>query len=230
MSKYIKFKKIKTNNNCQYGCKKIAKFIFKNSKLCCSNHYNKCKGKRENYSKIYKKEWTEKSLKTRLELNITKTCQIKGTETRKKMCHYKNLAKHMQLLWNKSPWSCGARSEFKKFKNTSIAYQGGNEYSFLEKIENKNGIDWIEKNVKRGNGLWYLDTETNTERLYLPDFIINEIIYEIKSEYTLNFKIKRNIDKFNSVIYNNKRLIIVIDGEEIEYLNEKQFFNRKSLQ
>jgi len=217
--------KIKTKENCQFGCNMIANFIFKNNKLCCSDHYNKCVGKRENYKKKYNKSWIKKSLETRIKLGITKTSQIKATITRKKANHYKKLAKRMQELWNENPWSCGPKSEFKKYKNTSIAYQGNNEYYFLKKLEDKNGLEWVIKNVKRAYGIWYIDSETNTERLYLPDFDVDGIIYEIKSNYTLNYNKRRNIDKFDSVVYNNKKLIIVVDTEEKEYKNEKQFFN-----
>jgi hypothetical protein len=105
---------IKTNEKCQFGCEATGKFKFKNNKICCENHHNKCLGKRKNYTKIFNKDWAKKSLETRIRLGITKTSQIKATKTRKESNHYEKLAKRMQELWNENPWSCGPKSEFKK--------------------------------------------------------------------------------------------------------------------
>jgi hypothetical protein len=114
----------------------------------------------------------------------------------------------------------------KRYKNTNIAYQGTYEYNFLNNLENTHGIKWLEDNVSRGKGIWYFDTENKTERLYLPDFLIKNIIYEIKSFYTLNHSLQRNIDKFNSTIYNGYILIIVLEGKEIKYTNEREFLRQ----
>jgi hypothetical protein len=216
---------IKTNKKCHYGCGLTGKYKFNKGIICCSKHYNSCPSKRKSYSLSYKKEWGEKSLDTRTKLGITKISQIKGGETRKKNGHYKKLAVIMQELWEKSPWSCGLKAEFKKYKNTNIPYQGSYEYLFLESLDDTPEID----KIQRGPSIWYLDSDTQTKRLYLPDFILNNTIYEIKSKYTLKSNFQKNLDKFNAVINSGYALIIVLHGIEIKYDNERQFKQSKSL-
>jgi hypothetical protein len=52
-------------NICYYGCGLEAKFLFKNNRWCCSNHYSKCKevrrktGLKSTGRKIYSEEWKE---------------------------------------------------------------------------------------------------------------------------------------------------------------------------
>lgn len=48
------------NPICEYGCDRIAKYQFKNSKWCCSNSTNKCPGIRKKLSIVKKdKSWEE---------------------------------------------------------------------------------------------------------------------------------------------------------------------------
>jgi len=53
---------IETTELCSYGCGQLAKFKFKNGKLCCNDHYNKCPTSREknsNNQKLMPIETTE---------------------------------------------------------------------------------------------------------------------------------------------------------------------------
>jgi very-short-patch-repair endonuclease len=49
---------------CEYGCKKEAKFRFKNGKLCCSSHYKKCEFQKNIISDYFKgREFSEEHKK-----------------------------------------------------------------------------------------------------------------------------------------------------------------------
>lgn len=178
-------KEIQTDELCNYGCKTIAKFKFRNGKLCCSKHHNTCKGKRKWFSEnVNHKEYAAKSLKTRIKLGITKTSQIKGGKTRVEQGHYKKLSKRMKELWKENPWN--NHGPWRKYKDTDINVQSKYEENFIEEAEKINGIDWVKNNIKRGPSIWYVDPNTNNMRLYLSDFIIDNTVFEIKSDYWWN--------------------------------------------
>lgn len=210
-----------TSSLCQYGCNTIAKYRFGNGKLCCSEHYNSCIGKKSEFSKLDHSERTAKSLKTRTENGITKTSQIKGAKTRKESGHYEKLAKKMQEHWIEHPWQNTHKCPLLNYKNSSVTYQGSHEFEFLEMLEQKNGFSWITENVVRGPTFWYNDPVTNTERLYISDFIINGTIYEIKSYWTWNKKGSdkdldlKNKAKLKAAITSGYNTILILDGNEI---------------
>ena len=48
---------------CDNGCRKVAKYQFKNKKLCCSDHYTKCKVNKDKHSKKMKGRTIKKAEK-----------------------------------------------------------------------------------------------------------------------------------------------------------------------
>lgn len=76
--------------------------------------------------------------------------------------------------------------KMKQYKTFSIYYQGSHEFAFLEEQFAKYGSD-LEKYVQRPKAIWYFDPTRQQDRLYFPDFIVNDkMLYEIKSGWTWN--------------------------------------------
>lgn len=75
----------------------------------------------------------------------------------------------------------GVRTEY---MGTGIHYQCSFELHFLENLKNKFGLEWVSSNVKNGTYIEYINPISKAKRHYIPDFIINDIVYEIKSKYT----------------------------------------------
>ena len=213
-----------TDELCHYNCGVKANFKFSNGKLCCSAHQNSCLGKRKQFSdRTDHKETAAKSLATRVKLGITKTSQLKGGATRVAAGHYQRLAEKMKEHWAEHPWQNNIQCPLLPYKNTKINYQGTFEYSFLENLENKNGIEWIISNVSRGPSIWYMDPVDNTKRLYISDFLIDNTIYEIKSEWTWNkhgddMELERkNKAKLDECVNQGFKVVLVMNGKEIIY-------------
>jgi len=70
--------KIQTDKKCQYSCGTIAFYQFGNGKICCSNHYSKCKG--------YKKK--EKNNHQRIISIKNKIFHYKILKNSNKLCDY----------------------------------------------------------------------------------------------------------------------------------------------
>jgi hypothetical protein len=213
-----------TDELCHYNCGAKANFKFANEKLCCSAHQNSCLGKRKQFSdRTDHKETAAKSLATRVKLGITKTSQLKGGATRVAAGHYQRLAEKMKDHWAEHPWQNNIQCPLLPYKNTKINYQGTFEYSFLEDLESKNGIEWIISNVSRGPSIWYMDPVDNTKRLYISDFLIDNTIYEIKSKWTWNkhgddMELERkNKAKLDECINQGFKVVLVMNGKEIIY-------------
>ena len=214
--------KIKTNDICEYGCGEKANYVFLKGKKCCSKHYNSCPGKRKAFSeRTDHKERNEKSLKTRLKLGITKTTSIKAQQTMRENGTFDIMSEKMKLKWAESPWNNNPNCPILKYKTIDLNYQGSYEFEFLEEIEEQYGIKWIEDNVSRGPNIWYDDPTTNTKRLYISDFLIDNTIYEIKSYWTWNKKgedmilEQKNKAKLNACLSEGYDVILVINGEQI---------------
>lgn len=222
------YSEVLTNELCCYGCGRQGRYIsVTNKKICCSIHPNKCPAKIQKIA--YKKSQVdpitgktahqvaaEKSLKTRIKLGITKTSQIKGHQTRLKNGSYNNTAKKMREYWLKEPWANRLRANFKKYKTTNIPFQGTYEFSFLESLEQKYGLEWIQNNVKRGTPLWY-ESATGKKRLYLPDFLIKNTLYEIKSLYTWKRDFENNKRKLDEALNRGYNVILVLNKNEFNY-------------
>lgn len=213
---------IETDKLCCLGCGQQAKFIRKNQKVYCSDHSNKCPEKRRHYSEdVDHSERDRKSLATRTRLGITKSSQIKGGKTRRESGHYIRLAERMRELMTKSPWNTNPKWSY--YKTTKIPVQSSYELEFLESLEKEHGFEWVEKNVFRGGSFRYIDPNTQKERLYLPDFKIENIIYEIKGKYTWDGNGKNiplgllNIAKLDCVVEQGYNIVLVLEGQHISW-------------
>jgi hypothetical protein len=211
--------------NCNYGCGQLAKFKFSNGKLCCSTSYNSCPKKRKTFSE--RNDHSEnaiKSLTTRIELGITKSSRKKAHATMEANGTYQVMREKMQLHWKNNPHQNNVRCPLIPYKDTSLNYQGSYEYEFLEKLEQQYGIPWIISNVKRGPSIWYNDPKDNTKRLYISDFLIDNTIYEIKSQWTWNrhgtneILENMNKEKLNECIKQGYKVILVLNKQEQEWL------------
>jgi hypothetical protein len=215
---------IETTETCHYGCDQVAKYQFANKKLCCSISHNSCPAKRKQFSDRNDHLLrAEKSLKTRTELGITKTSQIKGSATRKAAGHYEKLAEKMKEHWAERPWDNNTHCPILEYKNTGVPYQGTYEYDFLQSLEDKHGAAWVSSAVKRGPSVWYIDPTNNTKRLYISDFIIYNTIYEVKSNWTWNkagtdqVLENRNKAKLSECLSQGYEVVLVLERKEIKY-------------
>lgn len=216
---------ITTNDLCQYGCYGLAKFMFTNGKICCSKHQNSCSGKRKQFSdRTDHKETAAKSLATRSRLGITKSSRVKAHATMEANGTYQVMREKMQWHWKNNPHQNNVQCPLIPYKNTTLNYQGSYEYEFLEKIEQQFGIEWIISNVKRGPSIWYNDPKDGSKRLYISDFLIDNTIYEIKSQWTWNRhgtnEVIENMNKakLNECLRQGYKVILVLDKQEQEWL------------
>jgi len=214
-----------TNDLCQYGCNGLAKFMFTNGKICCSKHQNSCLGKRKQFSdRTDHKETAAKSLATRSRLGITKSSRAKAHATMEANGTYQVMREKMQRHWKNNPHQNNIQCPLIPYKDTAINYQGSYEYEFLEKLEQQSGIQWIISNVRRGPSIWYNDPKDGTKRLYISDFLIDNTIYEIKSQWTWNrhgtneVLENMNKEKLNECIRQGYKVILVLNKQEQEWL------------
>jgi hypothetical protein len=160
-------------------------------------------------------------LATRTKLGITKSSQVKAGKTRRDNGHYSRLAVKMQDHWATNPWQNNPNCPILPYKNSKVVYQGSYEYEFLEILEERHGLQWITEKVVRGPALWYNDPVTDSKRLYISDFQIENTVYEIKSSWTWN-KLGKDIELENKnraklaiIIENGYDAILVLDSKEI---------------
>lgn len=111
---------------------------------------------------------------------------------------------------------------FKKYEN--ILYQGKNELKFLESLtESQLNV------IERGPVLKY--KFDNKIKRYLPDFVIDNVLYEIKSYWTWdNYNNKRlrvvNKLKLRSANKAGYEVKLIVDGDEYHYA---EIMKRKKL-
>jgi hypothetical protein len=213
---------VESTELCNYGCGQIAKYKFANNKLCCSTSHNSCPAKRKKFSnRTDHKETAAKSLATRTLLGITKTSRTKAHATMSANGTYTVLRTKMQDHWRLHPHQNNLRCPLVPYKDTELNYQGTYEYKFLEQLEIEHSIEWLITNVKRGPSIWYNDPTDNVIRLYISDFIIDNTIYEIKSNWTWNKNGKdlvleeKNKAKLTACIDQCYNAILVLNKKEI---------------
>jgi len=214
-----------TNDLCQYGCNGLAKFMFTNGKICCSKHQNSCSGKRKQFSdRTDHKETAAKSLATRSRLGITKSSRVKAHATMEANGTYQVMREKMQWHWKNNPHQNNIQCPLIPYKDTTINYQGSYEYEFLEKLEQQFGIEWVISNVRRGPSIWYNDPKDGSKRLYISDFLIDNTIYEIKSQWTWNRhgtnEVLENMNKakLDECVRQGYKVILVLNKQEQEWL------------
>lgn len=170
---------------------------------------------------------------------ITKQAGIKSNETQKQTIDpatgvtIKELSTRKRLVTMNEIQSNGLtrlenslrKSKFrgfqiKQFEHFDLYYQGSNELAFLIEQHKIYG-DKLDQNVKRASSIWYYDPTRNQDRLYLPDFFIDNTIIEIKSQWTWNNKTngsiihRRNIAKLNAAKAAGYDVRLIIDGVDI---------------
>lgn len=121
---------------------------------------------------------------------------------------------HMQsdVIFNKALIS-GLRT--KKYSNTELTYQGTYELDFLEKYYNVVKIEKI-------NPIKY--TLNENTHYYHPDFYLPEynLIVEIKSSYTYNYDLDKNLSKKEQSIKSGYNFLFIIDKDYSEF---EQYLN-----
>lgn len=211
---------------CDYGCGKQAEWFYSTAnKYCCSRSYNSCQGKKDAFSALDHSERTAKSLNTRIKTGITKTVGAKTGKTNVSSGHYIKLADQMREHWSKRPWTTNYKCPILNYKDTTIPYQGSFEFDFLQSLEDDLGLPWLIDNISRGPGINY--KFDNKDKLYLPDFIVGNMIYEIKSSWTWNNKgsnldlERQNKAKLNAAIDAGYDVILVLDKEKMRWIKDE---------
>lgn len=104
-----------------------------------------------------------------------------------------------------------------KFYDNNLFYQGSYEKHFLDYMFNNNI-----KNIKRGERFNYYFKNKNKQ--YRSDFMLNDIIFEIKSSWTYGKKDEnrrnKNHSKFKSVINRGFKLFVIFDKKYFVEVNE----------
>jgi len=213
---------------CSYGCNNESKFFFKNGKGCCSTSPNKCPGKRNKDSLkkkgsfkgkpfweidgFIKKSWN-KGLKTSQNTKDKISNSLKGKSTGKGLTEESEsirkskISNTMKLNPNsgglrkgsgigKSGWYKGYWCD-SSWELAWVIYNIDNNIIF---DRNKKGFDYIYNN------------EINK---YYPDFIIDNVYYEIKGRRSyddLDNKTKCKIDQFND------KLVVLYEKDIDKYL------------
>lgn len=102
------------------------------------------------------------------------------------------------------------KSGLKIKEYNGISYQGTYELDFLKFCESNN------IKVKKPESIKYRYKEKN--RWYHPDFIINNLIIEIKSDYYYNLMLEKNLLKQEACINNGYQHLFIINKDYDEFL------------
>lgn len=96
-----------------------------------------------------------------------------------------------------------AALQMKKFKATDLHYQGTYELDFLN-------IYYDKLDIKNGTTVRY-----NDNKIYFPDFYIpeNNLIVEIKSDYTFNKELEENLAKQKACLEQGYNFIFIINKD-----------------
>jgi len=115
----------------------------------------------------------------------------------------------------------GKGIECKRYQDTHLYYQGSFELAFIEKKEFELGSI---ASIKRGPAISY---NFNGPRTYLADFQIGNVLYEVKSQWTWwhtgkNIELlQQNMIKLNAAVSAGYKVILVLDGEEIDWPTDR---------
>ena len=183
-------------NLCYYGCGKESKYFFKNGNGCCEKSPNSCKGKRKKdsekkkglpfkgvqawkiegyvsipWNKGKKGHLSEESIKKLSQSLIGKSKGIASTPEKEEL-----RKKNIRIGMKKNPLSGGLRrGSGRGKKGWYKGYWCDSSWELAWVIYN------LEHNInfeRNHEGFEYI--YKGKKRKYYPDFIINEIYYEIK--------------------------------------------------
>lgn len=223
--KYAKPVAVETAALCSYGCKQVAKFIFKNKRFCCSvnqslcpvivnkikEHHTQDNGSGQSLAS----DWNKKTVKTK------RTTWIDGqryvdiitqkTIDTKKSTILENGNNILQNTGQKSlqtkistfDETCLSIFErsaktYKQYKHSNLFTRSQEEYNFLKNLELKyKSVDMLEQIVKRGPSIPYWDSTNKKYRTYISDFLIDNTLYEIKSHRTWFEYSGKNLEQIN---------------------------------
>lgn len=107
--------------------------------------------------------------------------------------------------------------KLKRYKDTNLYYQASYELDFLNYCEKKGIMDLI----SNGPSVEYILESSETNHTYHSDFFIKKLnlIIEIKSNYTYNSDLDKNLMKEKYCLLNGYNFIFVID-KDYSKLNE----------
>ncbi len=180
--------RITTTKLCDYGCGYIAKYKFKNGKLCCSDHYWKCKS---SHKKAILNQKPEKIITTEL-------------------CDYGcgNIANYILPKSKKyccsSNWAKCTNIRKKNSKTNSIKQKGENNARYGVKLTVEE-----RRNVRLGN----LRDLENKHGQIVPNYNLNacKLIEEYGNQHGYNFQHAENGGEFHI-----KDLGYWVDGYDVE--------------
>lgn len=168
--------------------------------------------------KILKDIWAAKSKETNLSIGTYKTSGKKSLDAR-----LRNIDSDGLNGLERAHKNGACRSRLKRYKNTTIYYQGSHELKFLEKKELEYGsVELLIAKVKRGPTFKYFDPTKDKERNYFSDFIIGNTVYEIKSSWTWN-----NRKKGSDIENTNKAKLIAVINKGFSVVLVKDFIEEK---
>jgi len=133
----------------------------------------------------------------------------------------KDLEFRQQVLDKISNSFCAAK-QVRHDNDTGLRYQGSYELNFINSLKNKFGVEWVKQNVFCGPSIQYIDYYGKT-RWYLSDFIIENVVYEIKSDWTWNRRghdkvlEQNNINKLTATRKAGYNVKLIREGKEIDY-------------
>lgn len=200
---YLQKYHINKNNGGFYSCRKCS-YIKRIST-------NRVKYGVDNVSqsKIVK---DKKIVTTLSNYGVENPSQSKIVKNKKCKTSFKNYGVNHPLQ-NINIFEKGQKTAFKrhKYKNVNIWYQSSYELDFLEKYYEKY------KDIQRAPTIRYKFEDK--QHIYYPDFFIDKLnlIIEIKSDYTYNRYLNKNIEKQKSCLKQGYNFIFIINKNYGEF-------------
>lgn len=173
------------------------------------------------YKEILKKSFTEDRLEKLRQYRITrnKTVQrdfiLNMSEEEKEIARNKKIEtffsrteeERKKIGEKRTKWYHDLSDEERIKINESLSFRSGNKNNgkikniFYQSLFEKffiNDCLYHEAEIKRGVQIDYFDTTTNKIRKYIIDFIVNDYLVEIKSDYWWNKFLEKNLCKKNA--------------------------------
>jgi hypothetical protein len=194
--------KMKKTSLERYGTSNTSSLYFVKEKMKKTNierYGTSCIFKNDEFNKKIKKTIMEKYGVD----NVSKSLYIKEKKEKTMMDRYgvKNPFRLPESV-EKSQKN-NMKTPLLRYKNTEILYQGSYELDFLDKYENLN--------IQNGKRIKYYFN--NLDSIYISDFYLPEynLIIEIKSTYTYNYDLDKNLSKQKATIQQGFNFIFIID-------------------